>query len=195
MGFPVARIGGAMTDDAGTDTDDESALADTVRAARAGDGAAFLRLADRYRPQIVRFLAAQLADPSRVDLDDLAQQAFDAAYDGLPRLREPTRFRTWLFAIARRRMLDALDRQKREVPLDTLAVPPTMPAPDLPLTLTDLVETAAGPLSDEVRTMLDLRVQGYSIAVIAARMGKTPAAVERALIRVRRALRILWQKD
>jgi len=195
MGFPVARIGGAMTDDAGTNTDDESALADTVRAARAGDGAAFLRLADRYRPQIVRFLAAQLADPSRVDLDDLAQQAFDAAYDGLPRLREPTRFRTWLFAIARRRMLDALDRQKREVPLDTLAVPPTMPAPDLPLTLTDLVETAAGPLSDEVRTMLDLRVQGYSIAVIAARMGKTPAAVERALIRVRRALRILWQKD
>ncbi len=94
MGFPVARIGGAMTDDAGTDTDDESALADTVRAARAGDGAAFLRLADRYRPQIVRFLAAQLADPSHVDLDDLAQQAFDAAYDGLPRLREPTRSRT-----------------------------------------------------------------------------------------------------
>lgn len=79
-------------DDAGAD--DESALAATVRAARAGDGAAFLRLADRYRSQLVRFLAAQRAGPGRGDLDDLAQRTLDAAYDALPQLRDPARFRS-----------------------------------------------------------------------------------------------------
>jgi len=46
-----------------------------------------------------------------------------------------------------------------------------------------------------VIALLQLRVQGYSVAEIAARVGKSPAAVERALIRAREALRILLRKQ
>ena len=181
-----------MADD--TQADEEL---DVVHAAQ-GDGVAFLRLADAYRPQLVAFLA-RLADPRAVALDEVAQQALDDAYEGLPRLRNPAGFRSWLFTIARRRLLDTLAAQERTVPFDSLAPPPTLVAPEPPSDLADLLadlvdlfEEAA--LSTEVRTMLLLRVQGTSIAEIAARLGKTPAAVERALGRARQALRILRQE-
>jgi len=182
-----------MADDTRADADEERAV---VRAAQ-GDGAAFLRLADAYRPRIVAFLA-RLADPRAVALDEVAQQALDDAYEGLPRLRHPAGFRAWLFTIARRRLLDTLAAQERTVPLDTLAPLPTLVAPDPPsdadllADLADLFEEAA--LSRKVRAMLLLRAQGASIAEIAARLGKTTAAVERALGRARRVLRILRQE-
>jgi len=185
----MARIGGCVADD--TQADEEL---DVVRAAQGGDGVAFLRLADAYRPRIVAFLA-RLTDPRAVALDEVAQQALDDAYEGLPRLRHPAGFRAWLFTIARRRLLDTLAAQERTVPLDTLAAPPLV-APDPPSDLTDLADLfEEEALSRKVRTMLLLRAQGASIAEIAARLGKTPAAVERALGRVRRALRILRQES
>jgi len=178
-----------MADDTRADADEERAV---VRAAQ-GDGAAFLRLADAYRPRIVAFLA-RLADPRAVALDEVAQQALDDAYEGLPRLRHPAGFRAWLFTIARRRLLDTLAAQERTVPLDTLAAP-TLVAPEPPSDLADLADLfEAAALSAEARAMLLLRAQGASIAEIAARLGKTPAAVERALGRARRVLRILRQE-
>ncbi len=175
-----------MTDDGGPDED--TAL---VVAAQRGDGAAFLRLADRYRPRIIGFLA-RTADPRAVALDELAQQALDDAYEGLPRLRNPGNFRSCLFTIARRRLLDALDAQAHEIPLDNLLVPPAAPAPEPP---SDLLDMAATALSGEVIAMLRLRARGYSVAEIAARVGKSPAAVERALIRAREARRILLREQ
>jgi len=191
--IPVAQIGGFVADD--TRADEELAV---VRAAQGGDGAAFLRLADAYRPRLVAFLA-RLADPRTVPLDEVAQQTLDDAYEGLPRLRHPAGFRSWLFTIARRRLLDTLAAQERAIPLETLAPPPTLATPDLPLDLADLLADLAAlfeaaALSAEVRTMLLLRAQGHSPTEIAVRLGKTTAAVERALGRARRALRILWQE-
>lgn len=176
-----------MADD--TQADEELAV---VRAAQGGDGAAFLRLADAYRPRIVAFLA-RLTDPRAVALDEVAQQALDDAYEDLPRLRHLAGFRSWLFTIARRRLLDTLADQERAIPLDTLATPPAQVVPDPPLDLAALFAKAS--LSAEVRTMLRLRALGYSTAEIAGRMGKTTAAVERALVRAQRTLRILRQED
>jgi len=108
-------------------------------------------------------------------------------------LRHLAGFRSWLFTIARRRLLDTLADQERAIPLDTLATPPAQVVPDPPLDLAALFAKAS--LSAEVRTMLRLRALGYSTAEIAGRMGKTTAAVERALVRARRTLRILRQED
>lgn len=182
-----------MADDAGAG--EEISL---VVAARAGDAAAFLRLADLSRPRLLRFLARQLTarDRRRVDLDELAQRALDRAYEALPHLRDPARFQPWLFTIARRLLLDELTERERFASLDTLATlatPPTTPLPafpgDLPAALADLLEEAD--LGAEVETMLWLRAEGDSVAEIAAQLGKTPVAVERALGRARRRLRIL----
>jgi len=126
----------------------------------------------------------------------VAQQALDDAYEGLLRLRNPAGFRSWLFTIARRRLLDTLAAQERVIPLDTLAAPPTLAAPALPNDLADLADLfEEASLSRKVRAMLLLRAHGHSPAEIAARTGKTPAAVERALGRARQALRILRQEN
>lgn len=148
-----AWIGGLVTDDGGPDED--TAL---VVAAQRGDGAAFLRLADRYRPRIIGSLA-RTADPRAVALDELAQQALDDAYEGLPRLRNPGNFRSWLFTIARRRLLDALDAQAHEIPLDNLLVPPTTPAPEPPSDLLDMAVTALGGGGDRAAAAACARVQ------------------------------------
>jgi len=190
-------MGGCVADDTRADADDGALL---VRAAQ-GDGAAFLRLAAAYRPRIIAFLA-RLADPRAVALDEVAQQALDDAYEGLPHLRNLAMagFRAWLFTIARRRLLDTLAAQERAISLETLVTPPTLVAPEPPSDLADLLADLAAlfeeaGLSREVRAMLLLRAQGASIAEIAARLGKTTTAVERALGRARRALRILWQES
>ncbi len=182
-----------MPDDADTADDTRGDAGDDaeralVLDARRGDGAAFMRLADRYRPRVVRFLAAQLGGQRRLALDEVAQQALDAAYDKLPRLRDPARFRSWLFSVARRRLLDALRRQGREVPLDQPDGLPGAPPPAV-------VPPALDSLSPPVARMVRLRLQRYTAAEIAAHEGKSEQAVARALSRAMQALRILVQEE
>lgn len=167
---------------------DEALVADAQ-----GDDGAFLRLVARFRPRIRGFLAAQLTDPGALDLDDLAQQIFDAAYDGLARLQHPDLFWPWLCAIALHHLYDERGRRRPLVPLDALAAPPAAPAADDQITL--LVEEDLAALGDAARPVLELYAQGYSVREIAARLGRGRAAVKRALSRGRRALRILYARD
>ncbi len=178
-------------DDARGDARDDAERT-LVLDARRGDGAAFMRLADRYRPQLVRFLAAQLGDQRRLDLDEVAQQALDAAYDDLPRLRDPARFRSWLFSVARRRLLDALRQQGHEVPLDQ---PDALPGASAPEVVPPALDAALDSLSPPVARMVRLRLQRYTAAEIAAHEGKSEQAVARALSRAMQALRILLQEE
>ena len=73
-----------------------------VRAARNGSQSAFARLvANHERP-----LRGFLRKSGFGDADDIAQEAFLAAWSGLGRLRDDTGFRAWLFGIAWRKALD-----------------------------------------------------------------------------------------
>jgi len=177
--------------DAGDDAGDDAERA-LVLDARRGDGAAFMRLADRYRPQVVRFLAAQLGGQRRLALDEVAQQTLDAAYDKLPRLRDPARVRSWLFSVARHRLLDALRRQGREVPLDQ---PDGLPGAPPPAVVPPALAAALDSLSPPVARMVRLRLQRYTAAEIAAHEGKSEQAVARALSRAVQALPILVQEE
>jgi len=75
------------------------ALGDLVPLGRSGDRLALKLLIERYQNRMAMFVLAQTRDPNTVE--DLCQAAFVKMVTGLPRLRDSSRFESWLFQIAR----------------------------------------------------------------------------------------------
>ncbi|MFI6779546.1 RNA polymerase sigma factor [Micromonospora sp. NPDC050276] len=73
--------------------------------AQLGERAALAELVARWRVPVWRYVQRML-DADRAD--DVSQEIWLAVVRGLPRLREPGRFTPWLFAIARRSVVDRL---------------------------------------------------------------------------------------
>ncbi|HHO53969.1 MAG TPA: sigma-70 family RNA polymerase sigma factor [Deltaproteobacteria bacterium] len=91
-----------------------------VLAARRGDAEAFARLVDHHTSVVCAITTAILGS---VDAgEEVGQEVFVCAWEGLPRLRSPRRFPSWLRQIARNRAHETLRRrlQRREVPGDVL---------------------------------------------------------------------------
>ena len=75
-----------------------------VRRAQTGDEEAFAALVNRHRRAVYRAVYAALG--SADEADDVAQEAFVAAFQSLGGFRGDAAFRTWLVAIAWRKALD-----------------------------------------------------------------------------------------
>lgn len=84
---------------------------EVVRAARAGDAAAFEQLVRRYQGEVWRLCVQLLRDEALAD--DATQEAFVRAYRFLPRYRGDSKFSTWLFSISRNCALDEVRRAGR----------------------------------------------------------------------------------
>jgi RNA polymerase sigma-70 factor (ECF subfamily) len=85
-------------------------LAELVQKAGDGNHFAFDQLIDLYQGEIYRMIYYRIR--VRMDAEDLTQDVFIRAYRSISRLREPGRFRSWLFTIAVNRVYDYL-RKKR----------------------------------------------------------------------------------
>jgi RNA polymerase sigma-70 factor (ECF subfamily) len=94
-----------------------------VERARRGDDAAFGTLVDRHRTSVFRAALAALG--TREDAEEVAQEAFVAAYRHLHDFREDASFKTWLLSIAwrkaltRRRNVKSVLRRFVQPPEDT----------------------------------------------------------------------------
>jgi RNA polymerase sigma-70 factor (ECF subfamily) len=96
---------------------DDTAL---VRAARHGDREAFMQLVRVHQAGVRAFAHGLLGD--RVLAEDIAQEAFLRAWRGLGAFRGDAAFGTWLYAIARRVVLDEVRRPAlRTVPIQEAA--------------------------------------------------------------------------
>ena len=103
--------------------------AELVARARRGDTAAFGELVDRHRAAVYR--AAHAALGSAGEAEDVAQEAFLAAYRRMATYRGEASFKTWLLTITWRR---ALSRRRRLASLWRRFVsgePPESPPPDV----------------------------------------------------------------
>ena len=69
-----------------------------VRNALSGDPDAFGALVRHYQDYVYRTVYARVGNAE--DARDLAQETFLAAYQRLPTLRDPAKFRAWLIGIA-----------------------------------------------------------------------------------------------
>ena len=88
----------------------DTQLVELVKQARDGNRRAFDQLIDRYQGDIHRMIYYRIR--ARMDAEDLTQDVFIRAYRSICRLREPERFRGWLYTIAVNRVNDYL-RKKR----------------------------------------------------------------------------------
>ncbi len=88
----------------------DTQLTQLVKRARDGNRLAFDQLIDRYQGDIYRMIYYRIR--VRMDAEDLTQDVFIRAYRSISRLREPARFRSWLYTIAVNRVNDYL-RKKR----------------------------------------------------------------------------------
>ena len=77
--------------------------AELVERARAGDNQAFCALVERYQHVVVRAAIAVVG--RREDAEDVAQEAFVRAFQGLERFRGDASLKTWLLAITWREAL------------------------------------------------------------------------------------------
>lgn len=92
-----------------------------VRAAQAGDRAAFGVLADRHRHRLVRVIAGLVWDAD--EAESIAQEALARSLAGLAGFRPPTPFGAWLHGIALnicRNHLRNQSRHARPIPGDQL---------------------------------------------------------------------------
>lgn len=113
----------------------------TIRDVLAGNVDAFRLLVERYQGPLFTLIGNLV--PDRGDCEDIAQEAFLAAYVHLKSYRpEEARFSTWLLTIARNKCLSRL-KQRRPVTMDCL--PPE----------TDTVEPAAAMAEAEFFRQLD----------------------------------------
>lgn len=103
---------------------DERALVD---AARGGDREAFAALVRQHQRAV---LASAVQMLRRVeDAEDAAQEALVEAYRQLPALRDPDKFRPWLFVVLRQKCLAHQRRQRLpQIPLEQLGEVAARPA-------------------------------------------------------------------
>jgi len=92
--------------------------ADLVAAFRGGDTSAFATLYDRFADRIHTFAFTRLRNDA--DAADVLQDTFVRAATRIDQLRDPERFRPWLFAIARNSIVDVKRDRARTDPVDDL---------------------------------------------------------------------------
>jgi RNA polymerase sigma factor (sigma-70 family) len=86
--------------------------AELVALARAGSDVAFARLVERHQGAVRGFLRRMLGG-GWAEADDLAQDAFLAAWSSLRSLRDADGFRPWVCGIARLKALDRIRASQR----------------------------------------------------------------------------------
>src|ERR1700730_5347746 len=94
-----------------TDLDD----AELVIASRSGDQDAFAQLVQRHQRRVFNLVFRMLQQYE--EANEITQETFLAAWQGLPSFRGDARFPTWLYRIAYNCSLKCLEQRKRNTAL------------------------------------------------------------------------------
>ena len=153
--------------------------AELIERWRKGDQRAATALVERHAPALARFAASSGA---REEVDELVQDTFVRAFGALDGFRGESTFRTWLFTIEKRLLLDRRRAEKRRGPHEELKDGTSATEYDaLDGLLADeseaAVRTAIDKLSPTQREVFLLRVvEGLSYKEIADVAGTTEGA-------------------
>ena len=169
-----------------------------VRAAAGGDESAFSELVRMYENKAYHLALRMVGNAE--DAYDVAQDAFLAAWRGLPSFRGESGFSTWLYRLVSNAAIDHLRRTKHQrgnVSLDdeelNLDAPDNSPTPQEAAEEKDLKEAVAAglrELSDDPRTVLVMReVQELSYEEIAESLQLDLGTVKSRISRARTHLR------
>jgi RNA polymerase sigma-70 factor (ECF subfamily) len=162
-----------------------------------GDDGAFSDVYEALAPRLLPFLRRNVRDLA--EAEDLLQQVLLHVHRGRASFLPGARVTPWAFAIARRLLVDAARRGRRQVPIarddEVEASPPSSrePAADDVVhsrQIAKLFESELSRLPETQRTAFELvRQDGLSIAEAAQVLGTTPTAVKLRAHRAYDALR------
>jgi RNA polymerase sigma-70 factor (ECF subfamily) len=162
---------------------DEEALVHAMRSGRADATATFY---NRY-VRAIHALVCRLMGPDG-EVDDVVHDIFIRALESLPRLRDPSALRPWLFGIAVRAVAIRFQRRTRQRWLRFMApedVPEIGSLPDTSMgeALRDVYAILRGMDADERIALVLHRVEGMSLEDAAGAAGASLATFRRRLAR------------
>ena len=153
-----------------------------MQAAQNGDAVAYRQLLGEISPVIKRFLRSRLF--SDTALDDLLQEILLAIHTARHTYRPEQPFQHWMFGIARHKLIDYFRKQgrlnAREVSGDDLVTFMADPAntPEEALSYKDIRQALTQLPDKQRRVMVLTKIEGYSMAEAAAKLGMTETAVK-----------------
>lgn len=183
---------GEATNDTGAQPRDDSELATRLSA---GDQQAFAHLYDKYSDRIYSYCISVCGNPELAA--DAMQDSFLLAYARIGQLRDQSKLRPWLYAIARNECLRQLRSHKRTVDLELAGEVADMNATsDTALNAADarsLIDDAFAGMNSGDRDVLDLALrQDLDNSSIAAVLGvsdnNAAAKVSRAKSQLEKAV-------
>lgn len=170
-----------------------------IRRAKKGDSDAFRLLVEEYQTAVYR-LALRMCGESGAE--DAAQEAFVAAWRGLPRFRGECRFSTWLYRLTTNAAIDYLRReqkQRTDGDLDDLPLADDSPSPQEQAERSETqqrVRKALAALSEEHRQILLLRyMQELDYGEIAQALHISEGTVKSRINRAKARLRELLAQE
>jgi RNA polymerase sigma-70 factor, ECF subfamily len=169
-----------------------------LRKAQRGDERAFSIIVRAYETPVFNYVLRLVGD--RVLAEDLTQEVFLRVFQGLPKFSLRCRFTTWLFQVAKNRVLDELRANERR-PRSFLAIDdvPPLEVLDAPLERVETIDAvwrAVDELSVDLRMALLLRdVVGLSYAEIADSLEVTLATVKWRIYKAREEVQLALARE
>jgi RNA polymerase sigma-70 factor (ECF subfamily) len=171
---------------------------EVLRKAQRGDERAFQSLVVAYETPVFNYVLRMVND--RALAEDLTQEIFIRVYQGLAGFSLRCRFTTWLFQVAKNRVLDelrALERKPQShVNLDDLPPLEVVDAPPERVEAVDAVWRAVAALNPDLKMALLLRdIVGLAYTEIADSLEITLATVKWRIFKAREEVQLSLARE
>ena len=169
-----------------------------LRRAQKGDEDAFRTILEMYEVPVYNYVLRMVGD--RALAEDLTQEIFIRIYQGLAGFSLRCRFTTWLFQVAKNRVLDELRARERKphavVTLDDLPPLEVVDAPPERVEAIDAVWRAVALLNADLKMALLLRDGvGFSYTEIADSLETTLATVKWRIFKAREEVQLALERE
>ena len=169
-----------------------------LRKAQRGDERAFTVIVRSYETPVYNYVLRTVGD--RGLAEDLTQDIFLRVFQALPGFSLRCRFTTWLFQVAKNRVLDELRARERRPQLAVaLADTPAIDVVDAPLERVEAIEAlwrAVAALNPDLKMALLLRdVVGLAYTEIADSLEITLATVKWRIYKAREEVQLALARD
>ena len=152
----------------------------------------FVQLLTQYQQRVHLFILSLV--PNRADADEILQETNLVLWRKFEEFRPGSDFRAWAFQVAYNKVKSFQERRGRDrlrfgrEVMDRLATVAATISDDLPASQ-DALKDCKEQLSQQDRELIERRYEpGASAASVAAELGRSVAAVYKAVVRIRRAL-------
>ena len=169
-----------------------------LRQAQRGNERAFSVIVKAYEVPVYNYVLRMVGD--RALAEDLSQEIFLRIYQGLPGFSLRCRFTTWLFQVAKNRVLDELRaRDRKPQSVLTLEDMPPLDVLDAPLERVEAIDAvwrAVALLNPDLKMALLLRdVVGLSYTEIADSLEITLATVKWRIYKAREEVQLALTRE